>query len=151
MRRERLVGLDHVAGTGSEHEPGDELARDVGAERGGERHHLLGPAGRELDGHPQRGGGVGRAAAHPGRDRDPLVDVDPHRRRVPAALPQGGERASDEVLALDPRADDLVRGHRRRRFQRLEHELVGERQRLEQGHELVAAVVPRRTEEQARG
>ena len=89
--------------------------RDVGAEahraaRAGSRRP---EAGR---GEPQRGGGVARAAGHPGRDRDPLGD----RQRAAAARPSRSRRGtrasarSGEVLALDARADHACRASPRR-------------------------------------
>ena len=96
---------------------------------------------------PQRRRGVGRAAAHPGGDRDPLVDLDPHRRPVPAARAQPCQRSGDQVRALDAGADDLVGAGVVAEHRQLE--LVAQRHRLEHGHELVAAVGASRPEEQA--
>ena len=41
---------------------------------------------------PQHRGGVGAAPAEPGGDRDPLLDLDPHRRAAPAPRPHRLER-----------------------------------------------------------
>ena len=51
------------------------------------------PSPERAVGEPQRRGGVGRAAAHPGRDRDPLVDRQAHRRPRPSPSPRGTRRA----------------------------------------------------------
>ena len=92
--------LDPLAGAGHERQAGLELRGNVGAERHREIDELL---ARRFDSRrgasePQHRGGVGRAAAEAGRDRDPLLDRDPHRRPVPAeALAKGGKRECREV------------------------------------------------------
>ena len=71
------------------------------------------PAGLR-GGQPQRGGGVGRAAAHPGRDRDALVDLQAHAAAPSQPVARGTPRARrGEVRPLDARADDLVARRRR--------------------------------------
>ena len=138
--------VDPLAGAGHQHPAGVQLARDVGAEL--HRELVQQPGGRSaggVGGEPQRGGGVGRAAAHAGRDRDALVDVDALRRGIPPGrLAEELERAGGEVRALDAGADDLVgvagRG--------LEGQLVGQRHRLNDRHERVQPVRAGRPDEQ---
>ena len=160
-RPERAVVGDHEDGVGRgagdppqrlpragrQHPAGPHLMRHVGAEPGGERLQELGVPGAAGPGQqPQGRAGVGRAARHAARDRDALVDSDAHRRRLPAGgHAEALEHAADEVLAVDARADHLVA----RPLDVLQHETVGQGDRLHHGHELVAAVRPGRTEEQA--
>src|SRR5207237_586461 len=69
-------------------------------------------------------------------------DLDPDGRTIPAARTESLQRASDDVRPIHPRADDLIAlgiGQRH---------LVGERDRLDQRHELVAAVVPEAAEQE---
>ena len=66
---------------------------------------------------PQRGGGVARAARHPGRDRDPLDDRQPLRRRRPSpvAARNSVSARSARFSPLDAGADDRRRARRRAR------------------------------------
>ncbi len=150
-QRERLAPerADALARPGHQRAAGRDLRRDVAAEPGGELQQQPVPdAARGVGGEPQRGGRVARAAAHAGGDRDALGDREALGRRVPARrLPEGGERAPGEVGPVDPRADDLVGGRAGGRG--LERQLVGQRDRLDDGHERVHAVGARRADEQA--
>ena len=111
VRRERPQRLDDVAGAGPERQARRELARHVGAERGGDLHGGAGRQRREARREAQRGGRIGGAAPHPGGDRDPLRDLDPDRRAVPAVLAQ---QPSASVTRFGPRP----RGRRPRRLAR---------------------------------
>ena len=96
------------AGSGSTTSPapptsanaGLELRRHVGAER---------PPRAPADpvelarGQPQHRGRVGAAAAEPGGDRDPLLDLDPQRRPPPAARAHRLERHRRPGSARRPR------------------------------------------------
>ena len=84
--------------------PGSSWRGHVGPEPAATPRASSGATGRQRGGQPQRGGGVGRAAAHAGRDRDPLDDLDPHRRRRPSRARRLGERVGGQVVALDARA-----------------------------------------------
>ena len=95
-------------------------------------------------GEAQHRGRVGAAAAEPGGDRDPLLDLDPHRRPLPAALAELGEGAAPPGSA--PRrpgsttSSALGVGHR---------DPVGERQRHDQRAQVVLAVGARPAEVEA--
>ena len=81
-----------------------QLRGHVGAERGRDPLEPVDLAGRE----PQHRRGVGAAAAEAGSDRDPLLDLDPQRRRLPARLAQRRQRRRRQVRAGDALADHLV-------------------------------------------
>ena len=100
---------------------------------------------RTRRGQPQHGGRIGRAAAEPGGDRDLLLDRDPHRG---ASQPKRSRKASSAEppgSAPDTRADDLVAAG----CAALEHDLVGQRHRLEDRADLVQPVVAPRSDVKA--
>src|SRR4029077_18717446 len=139
VRGRRRQALDSLAAPPYQRRPRDQLRGHVGTELGGEDLDVADRALRQ----PQHRGGVGAAAAEAGGDRDPLLDLDPQRRPVPAALAQRRQRSGGEVLALDPRADDLVAAGLG------DLDRVGQGERLEQRAERVQAVVPAWAEEEA--
>jgi len=94
-------------------------------------------------GEPQDGRCVGAATAQAAGDRDSLRDLDPDRRMVPAALAKRLERPRGEVLSAHLRTHHPVRGRL------CDLDLVGKRDRLEQGADLVQSVVAWRPDEQA--
>ena len=75
------------------------------------RRRAVGAPARRADrgplvGEPQRGGGVGAAAAQPAGHRDALLDRHAQRRpRATRALAEARERTRRQVLALHARAD----------------------------------------------
>jgi hypothetical protein len=91
---------------------------------------------------PQHRGGVGRAAAHAGSDRDPLGDRDPLRLGPAGRFAERRKRGGGEVWPVDAGTDDLV-GLRRHHRQ-----LVGERHGLDDRDERVQAVLARGADEQ---
>ena len=75
--------------------PRAHLGGDVGAQLGGDlaqQRVVVDP--RRARGEPQGRARVGAAAGHPGRDRDPLLDPQPHRRAVPPVRARKRRRAS---------------------------------------------------------
>ena len=90
--------LDPLARTLDQGQRRPQLRGHVGAER---RRQLL----QVVDlasGESQDRGRVAAAAAEAGRDRHPLLDLDPQRRPLPAALAQRRRRPRRQVLALHP-------------------------------------------------
>ena len=133
-----------LSGAGYQAEAGSELGRDVGPDRHRKPDELRG--GRTHSGRRRRQaedrGGVRRAAAEPGSDRNALLDRDPDRAVVPLEpFPETGERLGREIRAAHPGGDDFVRLP----LGALEPDLVGERDGLEKGADLVQAVRSRAT------
>ncbi len=147
MRGERLERLDEVPGAGPQRQAGHELARHVAAELRRERGDLLRPTRRHLNGEPERRSGVRRAAAHARGDRDSLGDLEPDRWRLPPAGAELAQRPRGQVRTLDPVANDLVSSLLA--LDRGQLELVRQGNRLDQRHELVAAILTERAEKQA--
>ena len=80
------------------------------------------------------------------RHRDPLLDADPHGVAVPAGgQPEAGDRVLHEVVALHAGATDLVAAV----GPGLQAQLVGQRHRLHDRHQLVAPILAHRPEEEA--
>src|SRR5579872_6211555 len=91
--------------------------------------------GQRRVGEPQRGGGVGAAAAETGRDGETLLDVHAPARLDAGACGERLERAAHERVGEEP-----VDAERERR---LDVDPVGEGDALVHGDELVLAVVAR--------
>jgi hypothetical protein len=135
-------GLDALAASGPEHGAATEEERHVRAERHGE---LVEPGHRPAEppetaqAHERRGG-VRRAAAEPGRHRDPLVEPDSgppaHRRR----FPQRVRRPRDQIASIARNV-----GRAGAHFQDLgvlDHQPVGEVHSLHDRGDFVITVVP---------
>ena len=106
----------------------------------------------------QRGGGVGTAPAHAGLDRDPLRECESNPARQPERLMQQARGSQDQVVAPGrhpvahrPSAHGgrfVANPHGEAAWGALGLERVGERDRLEHGHELVIAIRAARTHRQ---
>ena len=81
MRGRRRQRLDQLAGAADQRQRRPQLRGHVGAEAGGDPVQVVDLA----RGEPQDRGGVAAAAPQPGRDRHPLLDLDPQRTFAPAA------------------------------------------------------------------
>jgi hypothetical protein len=124
-------GLHPLPGPADEGEARIQLRGDVGAELQGE----LADRPRCVAGEAEHGRGIGAAAPKPGGDRNPLADLDSLRSRTPAAAAQALQRPLSQVLALESLADDRIA------LSVADLDSIGQRERLEQGAELVQAVL----------
>ena len=131
-RRQPVPGLDLLADAAHPRRASRKADRHVGAEPGGEgrqigRRHAEAPQPVQAAQHRR---GIGRAAAQACRDRQPLVERDPHRRRAACAWPQAalpraapdcrarpraGPRTARKARAPGDHAHAAPRGRRRRR------------------------------------